>query len=52
MPNLSAGKLLLTFCLCCVKYRLNHNSKPQHFVSLYCAFHVTNSTICVRSKAK
>jgi len=32
--NLSVGKLLLVFCLRWVKYRLSHNSKPEHVVSL------------------
>jgi len=36
----SAGKLLLAFCLCCMKYHnLSHNSEPQHDVSL-CIVHV------------
>jgi len=45
------GKLAVAVCLGCVKNRLSHKFKPQHVVSLYCASHVTISTICVLSKA-
>jgi len=52
MSNLNVGKLLVAVCLCFAKNMLNHNFKPQHVVSLYCASHVTISAICVPSKAK